>query len=367
MTTSRVCDDLPAPVPETGTLFLHAGDAETRGLLRRCLRSGRLTWREPHPKVLAVPVAGRALRELCQVFAAKLKPSQLCDTRCCLVDASEPATAATLMKTYSLNKLIARMNGAWVLDILRGGRLRTYFQPIVRTSAPSQVFAYECLLRGWQEDGRLIYPDQMFQAARASGLLGYLDREARLTAIDAGRTIRNDAAVFINFNPASVDQPQECLESTIAAAEATHICPQRFVFELVESERVRDPEMLNKVVDYFRAHGFRVALDDLGAGYSSLNLLAQIKPDFIKLDMGLIRDVHRDYYKSRVAAKLLELATELGAATVVEGIESPGEWQWAMEHGADYAQGYLFARPSEVPRPSEFCPVRPVAIGDCAT
>ena len=104
--------------------------------------------------------------------------------------------------------------------------------------------------------------------------------------------------------------------------------------------------------------GFRVALDDMGSGYNSLNSLTQIKPDFIKLDMQLIRGVHRDTYKSCVAAKLLEMAQALGVATVVEGVEEPAEWQWAADHGADFAQGYLFARPNAVPPQPEFHPER---------
>ncbi|MCH7786612.1 MAG: EAL domain-containing protein, partial [Chloroflexi bacterium] len=77
-------------------------------------------------------------------------------------------------------------------------------------------------------------------------------------------------------------------------------------------------------------------------------------PDFIKLDMGLIRNVDRDPYKSRVASKLIELARDLGVQTVVEGVESVGEWKWALQHGADYAQGYLFACPQFDPPPSNF-------------
>ena len=105
-------------------------------------------------------------------------------------------------------------------------------------------------------------------------------------------------------------------------------------------------------MEFYRGAGFRVALDDLGSGYGSLNLLSQLKPDFVKLDMKLIRDVDRDPYKAEITRKLLEMARGLGVATIVEGIETQGEWEWAHENGADYAQGYLFARPaSPPPRP----------------
>jgi EAL domain-containing protein (putative c-di-GMP-specific phosphodiesterase class I) len=80
--------------------------------------------------------------------------------------------------------------------------------------------------------------------------------------------------------------------------------------------------------------------------------LAHIKPDFVKFDMDLIRNVHRDRFKDCVARKLIELACELGVKTVVEGVETYDEWKWARDHGADFSQGYLFARPApDPPRP----------------
>ena len=128
------------------------------------------------------------------------------------------------------------------------------------------------------------------------------------------------------------------------------------MFEVVESEKIEDPDELLSILNCYRQAGFRVVLDDLGAGYSSLNLLARLQPDFIKIDIELIRNVDRDPYKSRVAAKLLELAKELHVATVVEGVETPGQWRWAKDHGADLAQGFLFARPAASPPPSSWYP-----------
>jgi EAL domain-containing protein (putative c-di-GMP-specific phosphodiesterase class I) len=125
--------------------------------------------------------------------------------------------------------------------------------------------------------------------------------------------------------------------------------PGRFVFEVVESDQILDLGKLLMILDWFRDAGCRVALDDVGAGYNSLNLLTLVKPDFVKLDMELVRGVHRDPYKSCVARKLLELARELGVLTVAEGVETHEEWQWTRDHGADLAQGYLFAKPAPSP------------------
>lgn len=86
------------------------------------------------------------------------------------------------------------------------------------------------------------------------------------------------------------------------------------------------------------------------AGYSSLNLIHLLKPDVLKLDMELVRNVDRDPYKARIAANLLNVATSLGIDALAEGIETEEELAWVREHGATYVQGYLIARPSATPR-----------------
>jgi EAL domain-containing protein (putative c-di-GMP-specific phosphodiesterase class I) len=98
-----------------------------------------------------------------------------------------------------------------------------------------------------------------------------------------------------------------------------------------------------------QADGFRFALDDMGAGYSGLNLVHQLRPDFIKLDMALVRGVHRDRYKAVITEMVLELARRLGIRTIAEGVEEPGELEWLRAHGVDFVQGYLIAKPASPP------------------
>ena len=155
--------------------------------------------------------------------------------------------------------------------------------------------------------------------------------------------------IFINFNPRYLEHSFARLKETIDVAAKCHIPTDRCVFEVVESDEIDDYAKLNRIVAYCRQVGCRVALDDVGAGYNSLNLISEVQPDYIKIDRELISDVHRDVYRSRVAKKLVELAQELGIRTVVEGIEVQEEWEWAIESGADYGQGFFFARPAEQP------------------
>lgn len=218
----------------------------------------------------------------------------------------------------------------------------------MEASNPESVFAYECLLRGL-EDAGIVAPGPMFEVASSAGLLFNLDRDARITAIREAAKHGIEKNLFINFNPTSIYDPTYCLQSTMKAFEQTDLQPSQIVFEITESEKVDNTEQLIDIVDFYRDAGFRIALDDLGAGYSSLNLLTELKPDFIKLDIQLVRNVGSDPYKSHIAAKLLELARDLDVKTVAEGVETREEWGWLQEHGADYLQGFLFAHPGSPP------------------
>lgn len=356
MNAEGFSDGLPAQMPESSRLYL-AAPAESvltrvREILdRECSSIGELV-----PGVLVVPLRATTLCRLCVALRRDLTAPELASVRCRLAPALVEPSLAELMQSHSLARLVAWVSGQWLADVIQSQRLVTYFQPIVRTCDPDRIFAYECLLRGCEPDGRLIPPDRLFSAARDTGMLSTLDHTARLTAIESFCRSEGSGSscAFINMNPSAINEPMRCLQSTLRAAVTSGMAPDRFVFEVVESDEINDVDGLIRILNYCREAGCRVALDDLGAGYSSLKLLAQIKPDFIKLDMDLIRDVDRDVYKSRVASKLLEMARELGVQTIAEGVETEGEWQWSVEHGADFAQGYYFSRPAPSPPKSEW-------------
>ena len=155
--------------------------------------------------------------------------------------------------------------------------------------------------------------------------------------------------LFINFNPSTIYDPAFCLRSTLQAVKATNIKPEHLIFEVVESTDVKDVKHLLRIVDFYRERGFRVPLDDVGTGFNSLSMLTKLKPDFLKLDVELVNCVDHDPYKAVIARKLLELAQDLGIATIAEGVETEAEYEWVREHGADFVQGFLFARPANPP------------------
>lgn len=335
-------------LPERGQLHVALQPIASSRWIRQLLREYLGELAEPFPGVLVAPATTRQLAAFCNACRAQIAPADCGATRCLFAPADRDPTPAEWMQSRSLAHLMARVEGQWLARLLDEDRLLVHFQPIVRVDAPQQPFAYECLLRG-DDEGQTVFPDRLFAAARGTGLLHRLDEAARLKAIQTAARQGVESLVFINFSPRSIEHPQQCLESTVWTAAASGLPPDRFVFEVVESDEIVEFDKLVEMLDYLRAAGCRVALDDLGAGNSSLKLLARLRPDFVKLDMELIRNVDRDAFKSCVASKVLELARELGVATVVEGVETAGEFEWAAAHGACFAQGYLIARPAPVP------------------
>ncbi len=259
-------------------------------------------------------------------------------------------TLSDLGRVNSLTHLLAQTMGRWLVDLLANRQLLTLFQPIVYTDDPEHVLGYECLVRGIGQDGKLIGPETLYQTARHAGLLYHLDRAARLHHIAAAQRRELRTKVFINFTPSSIYDPEFCLQSTLAAIRHADIPAENFIFEVVESYYIADVPRLPQILDCYRKAGCRVALDDVGAGYNSLNLLSMLRPDYIKLDMQLMRGIDADPYKGEIVAKLIELAHNLKVQVIAEGIETAGEWNWAETHGADFAQGYLFGRPQPEPQ-----------------
>ncbi len=243
--------------------------------------------------------------------------------------------------------LVARSSG--LIDQLDEGRLTSWFHPILEARAPHKVFAHEALLRGLDRDGNVQSPEPLLTLARAAGLLPALDTAACRSAIRA-TALHAPGRVFINFSPAAVEDPERHLRSVEQAVDEAGLPRSQVVFEVVEADRIDDTAQLEAVLKGYRSAGFSVALDDLGAGWSTLNLVHRLRPDFIKLDRELVHGVHLNPVKGMIAGKLLEICQGLGISSIVEGVEVEEELGWVCAHGADFVQGFLFGRPAETPR-----------------
>lgn len=345
------CETVPEGVPaESGTLLIAAPMPHTHGKLIRVARDAGFTVPPPEGNVVSVAVGDCQLPRLLDALESGVTQAEQRDCLAYFQGAGTDFTTQRLAEVTSLQTLCSRAGQDWLLELLRTERLTSHFQPIMRNGAEGlSVFAYEALARGADVEGNPVSPGAMFGTARTAQLMFQLDRAARLAAVRASQKLPRGVPLFINFNPTSIYDPAYCLASTIAAAREINREPELFVFEVVESDHIQDPERLLGILDVYRQAGFRVALDDLGAGYSSLNLLQQLYPDFVKLDMQLVRDVDTDVTRQAILDGILEMVTRLGIQVIAEGIETAAERDWLVAHGVDYLQGFLFARPGPEP------------------
>lgn len=214
------------------------------------------------------------------------------------------------------------------------------FQPIVNTTT-RQVFAQEALVRGPDRA-----PASTILARVHDGNRYQFDQACRIKAVQLAAKLGVQSALSINFMPNAVYQPERCIRTTLEAAVACNFPVERIVFEITEGEKVEDTGHLRSIVQHYRSRGFRTAIDDFGAGYSGLNLLAELQPDFIKLDMALIRHIERDRARQAIVKGIIQVSRELGIAPIAEGIETAAEARALQDFGIELFQGYFFARPA---------------------
>ena len=341
---------LPEPLTSPGRLFLWFPLGHSYGKVASQVGT-TLPEAEPRPEArcLAVPVKGPDLGAVLSRVAGLLTGEELRATRVFYKEGAEEPGLSDFPKVSPLDQFISRGEASWLVELLAEGRLTSHFQPIVSARDTTRVHAFEALMRGVDREGKLISPGRILDLARKADLLFQVDLAARTCAIRESVRHGLRAPVFINFTPTSIYDPAFCLRTTVEAVSEAGLRPSDVVFEVIESDQVADVKHLLEIMDNYRASGFRVALDDLGSGYSSLNLIHQLKPDIIKLDMELIRNVHQEPYKAAVTEKLLELAQRLSVQTIAEGIETVEELRWVRERGVDFVQGYLIARPAAPP------------------
>lgn len=256
-------------------------------------------------------------------------------------------TMADYLEADSLANLVTRPRAAELVDVLDGGGLTAAFQPIVDAHTLA-VYAHEGLLRV-RPGVPFAGPLDIFTIARRADMLPQVDLAARRTIIAEASRVPFAGKLFINFSPSAIYDAGTCLRTTMEALDVLAIPHDRVVFEVVESDEVNDVGHLTSIMNAYRRAGFSVALDDLGSGFASLNLLHALRPDYVKLDIALVRDVHRDSFKAMLASKLIEAAVELGLTVIAEGIEVREELDWLRDHGAHLAQGFLIARPGPDP------------------
>ena len=235
------------------------------------------------------------------------------------------------------------------LEILEMDRLTVYFHPVVNLER-KEVYGFECLIRGVKRNGEILSPSYLFEAARATDTLFFLDRSCREVSVKtaAVKGLKNHK-IFINFLPTVIYDPVFCLQNTIKWAFQLEWNPENLVFEVVETEKVKDFEHLNKILEYYRKHGFKTALDDVGTGFSSLEALIKLQPNYIKISRELIEGIDQTPIKLDLIKALIQAVSSYGIEVIVEGVERIEEAKTLYKFGVRLMQGFLFAKPYPEP------------------
>jgi EAL domain-containing protein (putative c-di-GMP-specific phosphodiesterase class I) len=213
------------------------------------------------------------------------------------------------------------------------------FQPIVDASA-GKISSYEALVRGCNGESAF----SVLERVGADAMPAF-DERARVVAIELAARLAIGCRLNLNLLPRSVMASDAPLNSTVAAAERSGIPLARIVLEATEGEVIDDHVHFARVVNRYREMGMKFAIDDFGAGYSGLNLLADFQPDMVKLDMNLVRGIDSRGPRQAIVRAIVQACGDLGIDVLAEGVETVAEYLWFRSAGVDLYQGHLFAKP----------------------
>lgn len=230
-----------------------------------------------------------------------------------------------------------------LLRILKDKIITPVFQPIVNLKN-GEIFGYEALSRG-PKDGFLERPDKLFGAAEKYQYLWKLDYLCRSMAIMKAKDNLKEKMLFLNVDARILYDKKFHQGSTQALLKKYNIENKNIVFEISEKSAIDDYAGFQAVLENYRSQGYKIAIDDVGAGYSGLNLLAKVSPNFIKLDIGLIHDIHKDKMKKAIVKAMVDFSHATNIRIIAEGIEEKADLDILISYGIEYGQGFYLGKP----------------------
>ena len=249
----------------------------------------------------------------------------------------EAANAAKSIEERERGRRVADLRSS-----LRDRGVYIDYHPIVITDT-REIFGYEALARGVMRSLRS--PEVMFEVAAEADLIWELSRLCRSRAIEGMRTrLRGDELLFLNVDPHDFADPDF---NVIESPE-----PHRVVIEITERTAIKDYPKFREHLKRFREVGYRFAVDDAGSGYAGLGSIANLEPDFIKLDMSLINCIDTNFIKQNLVETMVRFANDMGAKVIAEGVERAEEYATVKGLGVHLVQGFYLHRPSQGERPA---------------
>ena len=219
--------------------------------------------------------------------------------------------------------------------VLHSGEVYVDFHPIVLAET-GEIFGYEALARGVPRGLRS--PEVMFEVAAEADLVWELSRLCRARALAGAKDLlRGEQILFVNVDPHDFADP--------GFGVLDSIDPRRIVLEITERTAIKDYPKFRERLRSFRERGFRFAVDDAGSGYAGLGSIANLEPDFIKLDISLINSIDTNFIKQNLVETMVGFAKEQGAMVIAEGIERAEELETVKRLGVPLVQGFLLHKP----------------------
>ena len=246
-------------------------------------------------------------------------------------------TKALGIERIHFNKKIIELK-----KIIQEKNITAVFQPIVDTNSFDPL-GYEALSRG-PENTEFHNPELMFEVAEKGQLVWELERLCREKSLYYLQILEKNKYLFINNEPDVIFDPDF---RTLDLLKKFNIDPKRIVLEITERTAIKNFERFQQALDFFKQKGFKIAIDDVGTGYSNLQSIAILKPDFIKFDTSLIRNINNNHIKKQLVTSLVNFANETGTIIIAEGIETKEELQIIQKFNIPYGQGYYFAHPGQ--------------------
>jgi EAL domain-containing protein (putative c-di-GMP-specific phosphodiesterase class I) len=230
--------------------------------------------------------------------------------------------------------------------MLRNRDVETLFQPIFRLPEKS-IEGYEALSRG--PAGSYLEPaENLFAFSERAGLLGEVEALCVEKGLESGRQLAGEPTLFVNLSFQGLEYLENVSSGLFDVVRRHSWLPSRVVIEITERTYAENPQLVRQSLTTMRAEGFRIAIDDMGTGYSALNVVAELKPDFIKLDRMLVKDLAGEPIKRNLVSAITNFANESGTIVIAEGVERRRDADLLQELGVSVQQGFFFGYPQPI-------------------
>lgn len=234
-------------------------------------------------------------------------------------------------------------------NIIKKQQINTVFQPII-SLIDGSIYGYEALSR-INSKGLIDNPEMLFEIAKIHHMLRDVELLCQKKALEIAThsmVLPHNKKLLLNINPDVMSEESFITDFTHNLSQKYKLKPDQIIFEISEHNMIKDIEAFKITINNFKSLGYSIAIDDAGAGYSGLNLISDIVPNFIKIDKKLIHDIHLDRLKLSIVKGMVEISKASGIALIAEGIETKEEFKTLINIGVQYGQGYYIQKPKEI-------------------